>query len=401
MLSRPRHEKREVRVPQDWRRQGYSIDAMRALARARLPRPVFDFGDGGAEDEVTLRRNESAFDAYAFVPKPLDGAADRDLSIELFGQRLAMPVIVGPTGLSGLFWPDGERATARAATAAGTAFCLSHGSVCSLEDLAGTGAVPRWMQVFIYRDRGFTRSLVERAKAADYDALVLTTDNQMLGKRERDVRNGFTIPPSFGLADYAAMLTRMGWIWRMRGELGRLTFGNYAELGGAVDITSLAAQMADLLDPAMNWDDVRWLREIWPKPLILKGILSPEEAARAADAGVDAVVVSNHGGRQLDGAIASFGALPAVVDRLDGRIPVLLDGGVRRGTDVLKARSLGATACLVGRPQLWGVAVAGQAGVAHILDIYRRELDIAMGLCGLTALNDVTSDLLCKVDASS
>ena len=211
---------------------------------------MFDFADGGAEDERTLRRNEAAFDDLELLPQPLSGAAERDLSVTLFGKRLSLPVIVGPTGLAGLFWPDGERCAARAAAAAGTAFCLSHGSVCTLEELAATGAAPRWMQVFVYRDRGFTRELTERAAAAGYDALVLTIDNQLLGNRERDIRNGFAIPPRFGPADLCRHGAEgRGWLWRMRSELTRITFGNYVRPGEAADIKALAGRMASLLDP--------------------------------------------------------------------------------------------------------------------------------------------------------
>jgi L-lactate dehydrogenase (cytochrome) len=375
-------------------RKGYSVAAMRELARRALPRVVFDFADGAAEDERTLRRNEAAFDDYVLLPKPLNGAATRDLSIELLGRRLAMPVIVGPTGLSGLFWPDGERCTARAATAAGTAFCLSHGSVCSLEELAACGASPRWMQVFVYTDRGFTRELADRAKAAGYDALVLTIDNQLLGNRERDIRNGFTIPPRFGVAALAEMSLKSGWLWRMRNDLKRITFGNYVRPGEKAELQTLAQRMAALLDPSMSWADVEELRRAWDGPLILKGVLHPDEARGALERGVDAVIVSNHGGRQLDGAIASFDALPAVVDAVGDRMPVMVDGGARRGSDVVKALALGARACLIGRPQLWGVAVAGEAGVAHVLEIYRREIDRVMGLCGISRIADINRGLL-------
>lgn len=384
-----------------WRRRGYSIAAMRELARAALPRPVFDFGDGGAEDERTLRRNEAVFDEVELLPHPLTGAATRDLSVALFGRRLALPVIVGPTGLGGLFWPDGERCAARAAAAAGTAFCLSHGSVCRLEDVAASENAPRWMQVFIFRDRGFTRELAERAAAARYDALVLTIDNQMLGNRERDIRNGFAIPPRFRPADLAGMALRLPWLWRMRNELPRITFGNYARPGEAADIKTLAGRMAALLDPAMTWADVEEVRRLWKGPLILKGVLHPVEARAAVERGIDGLIVSNHGGRQLDGAPASLDALPAIMEAATGHIPVLLDGGVRRGSDVVKALALGAAACLVGRPQLWGLAVAGEAGVAHVLDIYRRELDRVMGLCGVSRLADIGSDLLFSRAASS
>lgn len=377
-----------------WRKKSYNVETMRRLAQAQLPQPIFDFADGAAEDERTRRRNESAFDDYWLVPKPMNGAVKRDLSIDLFGHKLSMPVMIGPTGLSGLFWPDGEQATARAAAAAGTGFCLSHGSVCTLEALAETQAHPRWMQVFLYRDRDFTEELVRRAEVADYDAIVLTIDNQVLGKRERDLANGFSIPPKFSPSQYAAMLGKYKWFWRMRGELSRITFGNYVRPGKKEDIKQLAARMADLLDPGLTWDDVDWIRGMTKKPLIIKGILSPDEAEAAVQNGVDGLVVSNHGGRQLDGAISSLEALPGVVRQVAGRVPVLLDGGVRRGTDVIIARALGATACLLGRPQLWGVSVAGEAGVRHMLDIYAKEIDTAMGLCGLHSIDDISADIL-------
>ena len=377
-----------------WQRRAYSIDAMRQMARAALPRPVFDFADGGAEDEQTLRRNESGFDDLQLLPQPLRGAAQRDLSVTLFGKQLNLPVIVGPTGLAGLFWPDGERCAARAAAAVGTGYCLSHGSVCTLEQLAAVGATPRWMQVFIYRDRGFTRELTERAASCGYDALVLTSDNQLLGNRERDIRNGFTIPPRFGPAEIMAMAFKPGWLWRMRSELKRITFGNYLKPGEIVDIGTLAGRMASLLDPSMSWKDVEELRKIWRGPLLLKGILHPDEAKAAIERGIDGVIVSNHGGRQLNGAPASIDALPAVVDAVGGRVPVLMDGGVRRGADVVKALALGAAACLVGRPQLWGLAVAGEAGVAHMLEIYRREIDRVLGLCGIGRIADIDRQLL-------
>ena len=381
-------------MPAAWQRRGYSIAAMRRQARAALPRPVFDFADGGAEDERTLRRNEAAFAEYALLPRPLNGAAARDQSLDLFGHRLSLPVLLGPTGLAGLFWPDAERAAARAAAAAGTVYCLSHGSVCTLEQLAATGAAPRWMQVFIYRDRSFTRELAARAQAAGYDALVLTIDNQLLGNRERDLRNGFSIPPRFGARDLAGMALRLRWLARLRRDLPRITFGNYVRPGEPADIRTLAGRMAGLLDPAMNWADVDALRRDWRGPLLLKGVLHPAEAAEAAARGIDGLIVSNHGGRQLDGAAAALEALPGVAAAVAGRIPVLLDGGVRRGADVVTALALGARACLIGRPALWGVAVAGEAGVAHVLDIYRREIDRAMGLLGAARLADLGPDLL-------
>ncbi len=346
---------------------------MRELARRALPRPVFDFADGGAEDEITLRRNESAFDGIALLPRPLNGVGPRDLSVELFGHRLKLPVLIGPTGLGGLFWPDGEACAARAAARMGTAYCLSHGSVCTLEHLAATGAAPRWMQVFIYNDRGFTRELTERAQSAGYHALVLTVDNQLLGNRERDIVNGFAIPPRFRAADIAGTALRVPWLARMRTELPRITFGNYVRPGQQEHIAALAGRMRSLLDPAMNWADVDLVRRVWNGPLILKGLLHPAEAVEALAHGVDGIIVSNHGGRQLDGAPASIEALPAIAEAVAGRVPLLLDGGVRRGVDAVRAIALGARACLIGRPQLWGVAVAGEDGVAHVLDIFRHR----------------------------
>jgi L-lactate dehydrogenase (cytochrome)/(S)-mandelate dehydrogenase len=328
------------------------------------------------------------------LPRPLNGAATRDLSITLFGRRLSMPVLIGPTGLSGLFWPGGELCSARAAAAAGTAFCLSHGSVCRLEDLPATEAAARWMQVFVYKDRGFTRELAERAKSASYDALVLTIDNQLIGNRERDLRNGFTIPPNLGAAGLARMALKAPWLWRMRREFSRITFGNYVRPGEQSDLKSLASRMAGLLDPSMSWRDVDELRRVWSGPLLLKGILHPAEARAALEHGIDGVIVSNHGGRQLDSAPAAIDVLPEVATAVGGRIPILVDGGFRRGSDVVKALALGASAVLIARPQLWGLAVAGEPGVAHVLEIYRREIDHVMGLCGISRIADIGSDLL-------
>jgi isopentenyl diphosphate isomerase/L-lactate dehydrogenase-like FMN-dependent dehydrogenase len=383
-----------------WGRRGYSLAAMRELARRTLPRPVFDFADGGAEDEYSLGRNEAAFAGFELLPRPLNGAAERDLSVELFGRRLAMPVIIGPTGLSGLFWPGGELAAARAAAAAGTAFCLSHGATCTMETHAATGLAPRWMQVFVYRDRGFTREFVARAGACGYDALVLTIDNQLLGNRERDIRNGFSIPPSFTAREILGMAGKLPWLLRMRGELGRITFANYARPGEVVELAAIAGRMGSLLDPGLSWREVEWLRSLWKGPLLLKGVLHPAEAAEALLRGVDGLIVSNHGGRQLDGVPATLDALPAVVAAVDGRIPVLLDGGIRRGGDVIKALALGATACLIARPQLWGLAVAGEAGVARVLDILRREIDRALGLMGIARLEALGPDCLRRVRES-
>ena len=370
-------------------KRAWSIDALRAAARHQLPQPLFDFIDGGAEDEKTLRQNESAFDDWDLLPRPLNGAGNRDLSTELLGHSLRSPILIGPTGLAGLFWPQGEIAAARAAATHGTVYCLSHGSVCTLEALAQAHQGPRWMQVFIYKDRGFTRELADRAKANGYQGLILTIDNQLIGKRERDLVNGFTIPPRFGPGQWLAFAQKFSWWWAMRRELPHITFGNYVKASSPESVAGLAGRMASLLDPAMNWSDVDALRQHWTGPLILKGVLHPDDAREAVRRGVDAVIVSNHGGRQVDGALASVRALPGVVDAVDGRIPVLLDGGIRRGSDVFKALALGAQAVLVGRPHLWGLAVAGQDGVKAVLEILHSELDRTMGLMGASSIDSI------------
>jgi L-lactate dehydrogenase (cytochrome)/(S)-mandelate dehydrogenase len=341
---------------------------------------VFDFCDGGAENEATLRRNEAAFVEIEFQPEPLNGTRARDQSVELLGERLALPVIIGPTGLAGMLWPKGEVASARAAAAAGTAYVMSHGSTVDIEGLAAAHAGSRWFQTFMYRDRGITRSFAERAAAAGYRALVLTIDNQVLGQRERDLRNGFIVPPRPTLGNVLDLARSLPWLWRLR-QTPNLSFANYVT-AERKDIVSLGAHIAQLLDPEVGWKEVAWLRQIWQGSLLLKGVLHPNEARRAIEVGVDGVIVSNHGGRQLDGAPASVEALPRIVDATGNRIPVLLDGGIRRGADVVKARALGATACLIGRPQLWGLAVAGEAGVAHVLDIFRRDIDRVLALGG-------------------
>ncbi len=349
------------------------------MARRRLPRMVFDFCDGGAEDEITRAQNEAGFADWQFLPQPLAGTTVRDPSTLLFGQKLALPVIIGPTGLSGMLWPQGELAAARAAAAAGTVYTMSHGSTVSIEDLAAAAPGPLWFQNFMYRDRGLTRSFAERAQAAGYQALVLTIDNQVLGQRERDLKNGFVIPPRVSWRSVVDVARALPWAVRMARV--PLTFVNYVTEEKR-DIVSLAAHIAGLLDPTLNWRDVDWLRGIWRGPLLLKGVLHPDEAKAALDHGVDGLIVSNHGGRQLDGAIAAIRALPAVADAVAGRIPVLLDGGVRRGSHVVKALALGATACTIGRPHLWGLAVAGEAGVARVLEIFRRDIDRVLALGG-------------------
>ena len=380
----------------DLKKNGYSVAALRRIAQKRLPRPIFDFIDGGAEDEDTLRQNESAFSDWELLPKPLNGAAKRDLSTSLFGHTLSSPLLIGPTGLAGLFWPQGEVAAANAASDYGTVYCLSHGSVCTLEQLAKMHQGLKWMQVFIYKDRGFTRELATRAQQSGYDALVLTIDNQLIGKRERDIVNGFTIPPRLDLPQRLAIAKKPAWWWAMRHELANVTFGNYVQSNSPESVSALAARMGSLLDPSMSWEDVDMVRAHWKGRLILKGVLHPDEASQAVKHGVDAIIVSNHGGRQLNGAIASVRALPAVVQAVNGAIPVLLDGGIRRGSDIFKAVALGASAVLIGRPHLWGLSVAGKDGVQWVLEMLHGELDRTMGLAGASNIEEIRTGQFMK-----
>lgn len=360
------------------RRKGYSVHALRAFARRKLPPMIFDMVDGGAGDEVTVRRNIEALAAISFLPKVLAGAATRSQETAILGHRLTSPVIIAPTGLAGLLWPRAEIATARAAHRFGTIYITSHASTSTMEDIQAATAGPKWMQVFLYRDRGLTAEFTARAAAAGYQGLVLTVDNQVLAVRDRDARHGMMFPMKLRARGIVGFASRPGWLLRMR-NAPNPSFVNY---GARTSIGAFGPLMAEQLDPDIGWKDVAWLRGLWKGPLILKGLLHPEEAVQAIDHGVDAVVVSNHGGRQLDGAVASITALPAVVDAVAGRIPVLVDGGFRRGTDVVKALALGAQAVLIGRPQLWGVASAGEQGVHWVLEMFQREIDRALALGG-------------------
>jgi L-lactate dehydrogenase (cytochrome)/(S)-mandelate dehydrogenase len=372
--------------------RGFSIAEVRALSRRRLPRLVFDFVDGAADDEITLRRNEASFRDYGFIGRPLNGTKDRDQSLTLFGETLRSPVLIGPTGLSGLLWPRGETEAARAAAAAGTIYTMSHASTVSIEELAREVAGPLWLQVFIYYDRGLTRSFISRARAAGYKALVLTVDNQVGGWRERDLRNRFSIPPRWRPEHFLDIARHYGWaLQRLAGP--PLVMANY-QLEGGSSALATGAKLVSLLDTTLSWADVEWIRREWDRPFLLKGVLHPDEARRAKAMGVDGLIVSNHGGRQLDGAPAALDVLPIVLDAFAGHGPVLIDGGVRRGSDVVKALALGAAACLIGRPHLWGLSVAGQAGVARVLEIYRADIDRTMALLGTQRLADIDRAIL-------
>ena len=353
-----------------------NLDDVRRAARRRLPRVIFDFIDGGAEDEVTVSENRAAFGRWALVPRVLVDVGQRDLSTPVLGTDWSFPVGLAPTGLARLAHPDGELAAARAAAAAGTVYVLSTGSSASIEAVRDAADGPLWFQLYLWRDRDVIAGLVARARAADYDALVLTVDVPLIGRRERDLRNGMTLPPRPSLATALDIVRHPRWmrgLWQARD----VTFANFLDVPGrGSSVVDLASYVnVEMMNPSATWEMVPWLRELWDRPLVVKGVLHPDDARRAVELGADAVIVSNHGGRQLDGAVAALDALPRVVGALDGSVPVLLDGGVRRGTDVLKARALGAAAVMIGRPYVFGLGAGGAAGVTQVLELLRAELD--------------------------
>jgi len=367
-----------------------TIEDLRHRARRRLPRAVFDYIDGGAEDEVTLRANRQAFERVTFRPRVLVDSGKPHLSTTVLGQRLALPVILAPAGLVGLFWPNGEVLAARAAARFGTIFTLSTVSVASLEEVAaGAPGAALWFQLYVFRDRELTRSIVERALAAGYQALCVTVDVQVAGARERDVRNGFTVPPRVTLSNMVDAVRHVGFLREvLTGP--PITFKNVSRTPrGRTDVVSIAGYVNSQFDPSVTWRDLDWLRSLWRRPMLLKGIMTAEDARLAAEHGVDGIVVSNHGGRQLDGLPATIDVLPEIVDAVGDRLEVLLDSGVRRGADVAKALALGARACLIGRPYLYGLAAAGQAGVELGLGLLQTELSRTLTLLGRTGVADL------------
>ena len=365
-----------------------SIDDLRQAARRQLPRAIFEFIDGGAQDEVTLRANRADFHRLALMPQALTDVSKRDQSVTVLGQRYDSPLILAPTGLPGVVWPNGAMEAALAADRAGVGFCLSTMSTSSIEDISRTSGRPVWFQLYVMRDRELGKSMMQRAKAAGCSVLVITVDLQMQGQRDRDVRNGLTIPPQFRLSNAIDFALHPGWVWRfLTGP--KVTLANFVGTGKGDDMFTIAGFVNSQFDQSVTWKEIDWVRSVWDGPLALKGILNPEDAKLAAGHGVNALIVSNHGGRQLDGVPSAIAALPDVVDAVEGRVEVILDGGVRRGNDVLKAMALGAKACMIGRPFLYGLAANGGAGVRKALEILRNEIDVNLALLGRAGVSEL------------
>ncbi len=371
-----------------------SIDDLRRAARARLPRAVFDFIDGGAGDEVTLEANRSDFARLRLLPRALVDVSHLDHSTTVLGQRQDLPLILAPTGLPALISPGGAMDAARAAQAAGAGFCLSTMATSSIEQIAEAIRTPWWFQLYVMKDRELCASMVRRAKAAGCQALVITVDLATQGSRERDVRNGFTIPPRLRASNLLDFALHYRWTLRFLAS-PRIALANFSDAGSkGKDFFTIAAFVNSQFDQSVTWKDVRWAADLFGGPVLLKGVLNPLDARLAMDNGVAGVIVSNHGGRQLDGVPSAIAALPGVVDAVAGRGDVILDGGVRRGSDVIKAFALGANACMIGRPFLYGLASGGEAGVARALSILRNEIDVALTLLGRASLRDIDRDAL-------
>ena len=359
-----------------------TVADLRGLAKRNLPKSVFEFIDGGANDERTLTANMRDLERIGFAPRVLKDVSNRRQSVQILGQEYSSPLIFGPTGLAGLLWPEGDTATARATATAGIGYCLSTNSNGSIEQVASHGRPDFWFQLYIQRDRAMVRTLVERAASAGCPVLCVTVDLPIQGPRERDERNGFTVPPRLHLSDVFDYATRMGWLWRMATG-PRITFANLEPAGGdESNLKTLVEHISAQFDQTVTWKEIDWLKSIWPGRMAIKGILHPRDAKLAVEHGVDAVIVSNHGGRQLDGAPSAISALPGIVEAVDGRAEVLMDGGIRRGSDVVKAMALGARGCLIGRAGLYGLAANGEGGVTRAIEILKKEIDMTLALLG-------------------
>ncbi len=371
-----------------------NIADLREMARKRVARAVFEYVDCGSYDEQTLRANAADLDALKFRQRVAIDVGDRSLRGRMLGPEVAMPVAIAPVGLSGLNWADGEILGARAAGKFGIPFTLSTMSICSIEDVAGAVEQPFWFQLYVMRDRGFIKELVQRAAAAKCSALMLTVDLQVLGQRHADMRNGLTVPPEIKIKNIIDIMTKPAWAMSMLSAKSK-TFGNLAgHVKGMENINSLAQWTASQFDPTLSWKDVEWVQKHWGGKLVLKGILDAEDAKIAASTGADAIVVSNHGGRQLDGTSSSIRALPDAVQAVGGRTEVWLDGGIRSGQDVLRALALGASGTMIGKSYAYGLGAMGEAGVTRALEIIRSELDVTMALCGLRDVKDASPAIL-------
>jgi L-lactate dehydrogenase (cytochrome) len=372
------------------------IRDLKAAAKRRVPKMFFDYADSGAWTEGTYRANEEDFSKIKLRQRVLVDMTNRSLESTMIGQRVSMPVALSPTGMTGMQHADGEMLAAKAAEEFGVPFTLSTMSICSIEDVASATTKPFWFQLYVLRDRDFVRNLIDRAKAAKCSALVLTLDLQILGQRHKDLRNGLSAPPKFTPKHIWQMATRPLWCMQMLQTKHR-SFGNIVGHAKNVsDLSSLSVWTAEQFDPRLSWENVAEIKEMWGGPLILKGILDVEDAKMAARTGADAIIVSNHGGRQLDGAPSSISMLPKIVDAVGDVIEVHVDGGIRSGQDVLKAIALGAKGTYIGRPFLYGLGAGGKAGVTLALDIIRKELDITMALCGKRDVRDINRDVIAE-----
>ena len=371
-----------------------TIEDLRVLAEKRVPRMFYDYADSGSYTESTYRANESDYAKIKLRQRVAVNMEGRSTASTMVGQKVAMPVAIAPTGLTGMQHADGEILAARAAREFGIPFTLSTMSICSIEDVAKHAGEGFWFQLYVMKDRGFIERLIDRAKAANCGALVLTLDLQILGQRHKDIKNGLSAPPKLTLKNIANMMTKPRWCMGMLGT-PRRQFGNIVgHVSGVADMSSLSSWTASQFDPALSWNDVQWIKDRWGGKLIIKGIMDAEDAKLAAQSGADALIVSNHGGRQLDGAPSSIEALPGIVDAVGSQIEVHVDGGIRSGQDVLKARALGAKGTYIGRAMLYGLGAMGQEGVAKAIDIIHKELDTTMAFCGHTQIDRVTRDIL-------
>jgi L-lactate dehydrogenase (cytochrome) len=371
-----------------------NIADLREIARRRVPRAFFEYADRGSYDEVTLRENRRAFNRLQLRQRVMQNVDHRSLGTTMLGSPVSMPLAIAPTGLTGLQHGSGEILGARAAAEAGIPFCLSTVSICSIEQVRAACDTPFWFQVYVMRDRGFTRELIRRARAAQCSALMLTADLTVQGQRHREIKNGLAVPPKVTLRNVFDIMSKPRWVWNVLRAPSR-SFGNLdGRIQGADSLTTLAQWIANQFDPTLNWNDLAWIREEWPGKLIIKGILDPEDARLAVEHGVDAIVVSNHGGRQLDGAPATIDVLPSIVDAVAGRIEVLFDSGITSGQDLIKALALGARAGLIGKAFLYGLGAHGQQGVTQAIELIRRELSVTMALTGQRDASRISRDIL-------